>query len=127
MILAVNEAIRALKASATASPTATVTMSPRMRKFLNPVITRTSLTVPPRGGGCETGSAARPWMPTISRPARHVAEASVVGRSLFKDAQQTSNHAATTARRGGPGRLPGGLAVAERQVAHHAAGAGTAA
>ena len=37
MILAVNEAIRALKASAMASPTATTTMSPRMRKFLNPV------------------------------------------------------------------------------------------
>ncbi len=37
MMLAVNEAIRALKARATASPMATVTMSPRMRKFLNPV------------------------------------------------------------------------------------------
>src|SRR5713101_7771293 len=36
-ILAVNEAISALKASATASPTATTTMSPRIRKFLNPV------------------------------------------------------------------------------------------
>src|SRR5689334_13260752 len=56
MMLAVNAAIRALKASAMASPTATVMMSPRMMKFLNPVSTpRTSLTVPPRGRGRETG------------------------------------------------------------------------
>src|SRR5512142_3382183 len=48
MMLAVNEAIRALKASATASPTATTTMSPRMRKFLNPVSMLRTLPSRPR-------------------------------------------------------------------------------
>ena len=51
MILDVNEAIRALKASATASPTATTMMSPRMRKFLNPVnMLEPSLAVPAGSG-----------------------------------------------------------------------------
>src|SRR5215469_1699285 len=48
MMLEVNAAIRALKASATASPTATVTMSPRMMKFLNPVNTPEALPSRPR-------------------------------------------------------------------------------
>jgi len=47
MMFEVKAAIRALKASAMASPTATVTMSPRMMKFLNPVNMREpSLAVP---------------------------------------------------------------------------------
>src|SRR5262249_34019920 len=72
MMLAVNEAIRALKASATASPTATMTMSPRMRKFLNPVsmLPCPPWPSPPAPGGEMRGErAARPWMPTISLPA----------------------------------------------------------
>src|SRR5262249_30354425 len=62
MILAVNEAISALNASATASPTATVTMSPRMRKFLNPVnMLRTFPSRPRRLRAVEMrGGASRP-------------------------------------------------------------------
>jgi len=38
MMLVVNAAIRALKARATTSPTATTITSPRIRKFLKPLI-----------------------------------------------------------------------------------------
>src|SRR5215469_8664648 len=41
MMSAVKAAIKALNARATARPTATTTMSPRMRKFLNPLSTVT--------------------------------------------------------------------------------------
>ena len=51
MIFVVNETIRALKASAMTSPTATTMMSPRMRKFLNPVnMLEPSLAVPAGSG-----------------------------------------------------------------------------
>src|SRR5215467_10905067 len=43
MMSAVKAAIKALNARATARPTATVTMSPRMRKFRNPLSTLTLL------------------------------------------------------------------------------------
>src|SRR5690348_10643848 len=61
MILAVNEAMSALNASAMARPTATVTMSPRMRKFLNPVNTlRTLPSRPRRLRAVRCGGASRP-------------------------------------------------------------------
>src|SRR5215468_2581507 len=86
MILAVNEAISALNASATASPTATVTMSPRMRKFLNPVNTLRALPSRPRrlravrcggsespGRGCRR-YRSRPRQRTVrSRPRQRTA------------------------------------------------------
>ena len=51
MMFVVNEMIRALKASAITSPTATMMTSPRMRKFLNPVnMLEPSLAVPAGSG-----------------------------------------------------------------------------
>src|SRR5262249_45053026 len=104
MMSAVKAAIRALDGRATGRPTATVTMSPRMRKFRNPL----STLIPP-------------W------PFRD-------GKYSYRPVQ--ADHGMTTISCS-VGKVPGHagraphlppseprLPVAQRQVAHDAAGAG---